>query len=164
MSSDLTSRPKYPLGPPLIGALMRMPVDAIVARMLAGLHSAGFTDLVAAHMAVLRYPGAEDRRPSELASETGMSKQAMNYLLGEMERLGYLRRDDDPDDHRSKRIHLTERGDAAGQTMRQTVAEIEAELAAELGEARLEQLKLLLIELNGTAVVRGHRRNGGAER
>ena len=156
LSSDLTERPEYPLGPPLIGALMRMPVDAIVARMLAGLHDAGFTDLVAAHMTILRYPGPENRRPSDLASETRMSKQAINYLLGQMERFGYLTRDDDANDHRSRRIHLTARGDAAGQTIRQTVVEIEAELAAELGRARFEQLRTLLTELNATALVRGH--------
>jgi DNA-binding MarR family transcriptional regulator len=139
---------------------MRMPVDAIVARMLAALHDAGFTDIVTAHMVVLRYPGPENRRPSELAAEAGMSKQAMNYVLGELERLGYLMREDDPDDHRSRRIRLTARGDAAAITTRNAVAEIETELAAALGEARLEQLKRLLIELNDTALVRAHHRAG----
>jgi hypothetical protein len=81
---------RYPLGPPLIGALLRMPLDAVVARILAGLHEAGFTDLVPAHFPVLRYPGPENRRPSELAAEARMTKQAMNYLLGQMQQLGYL--------------------------------------------------------------------------
>jgi hypothetical protein len=53
---------------------------------------------------VLRYPGAEHRRPSELAADARMTKQAMNYLLGQMQRLGYLTRDDDPDDQRFKRV------------------------------------------------------------
>ena len=39
-----------------------------------------------------------------------MSKQALNYLLGQLERLGYLERRADPDDQRFKRIALTERG------------------------------------------------------
>jgi hypothetical protein len=42
------------LGPPLIGALLRMPLEAVLARMLAGLHAAGFTDLAPAHLTVLR--------------------------------------------------------------------------------------------------------------
>jgi hypothetical protein len=37
---------RYPLGPPLIGALLRMPLDAVVARILARLHEAGLTELV----------------------------------------------------------------------------------------------------------------------
>ena len=81
MSSDLTINADTALGPPLIGALMRMPLDAVLARMLARLHAAGFTDLVPAHFSVLRYPGPQGRRPSDLAAETGMTKQAMNYLL-----------------------------------------------------------------------------------
>jgi DNA-binding MarR family transcriptional regulator len=152
----LTESPQYPLGPPLLGALMRIPLDAIVARMLAALHAAGFDDLVAAHMAVLRYPGPEDKRPSDLAAETRMSKQAMNYLLGQMEQMGYLVRADDPEDHRSKRIHLTPRGDTAARTMRQTVTEIESELKREMGTKQFGQLRGLLTELNQTPFVSEH--------
>jgi DNA-binding MarR family transcriptional regulator len=155
LSSDLTITPAYPLGPPLIGALLRIPADAVRARMIAGLHEAGFTDLVPAHLAVLRYPGPEDRRPSELAAEAGMTKQAMNYLLGQMQQLGYLIRDDHPDDQRSKRIRLTQRGHAVARTIRKTVAEVEAELEAQLGSARFDQLRELLIALNATEVVTG---------
>ncbi len=36
-----------------------------------------------------------------------MTKQALNYLLGQLEQLGYLTRGTDRNDHRSKRIRLT---------------------------------------------------------
>jgi DNA-binding MarR family transcriptional regulator len=153
LSSDLTLNPEYPLGPPLLGALLRMPLDAVLARILLDLHNAGFTDLVPAHFPVLRYPGPQNRRPSELAAEARMTKQAMNYLLGQMQQLGYLTRDDDPDDQRFKRIHLTERGHAAAQTIRQSVAQIEAELEQELGPTQLDQLRQLLTQLNATSFV-----------
>ena len=154
LSSDLTLRPEYPLGPPLIGALLRMPVDAVLARILLDLHKAGFTGLVPAHLAVLRFPGPENRRPTELAAEARMTKQAMNYLLGQMQQLGYLTRDDDPDDHRFKRVRLTERGHAAARAIRQSVAGIEAELEQELGPAQFDQLRHLLTQLNATSFVR----------
>jgi DNA-binding MarR family transcriptional regulator len=150
----LTLKPEYPLGPPLIGALMRMPSDAVLARILGDLHDAGFTDLVPAHLAVLRYPGPENRRPSELAAEARMTKQAMNYLLGQMQQLGYLTRDDDPADQRFKRVHLTERGHAAERAIRQTVIDIEAELEQALGPGQFDQLRGLLIQLNATDLVR----------
>jgi DNA-binding MarR family transcriptional regulator len=140
---------------PLIGALMRMPVDAVRRRMLAELHAAGFTDLVMAHFAVLKYPGPQNLRPSDVATEAGMTKQATNYLLGQLEETGYLVRTDDPDDRRSKRIHLTERGAAVRRTMRTTVSTIESELEAELGPAHFAQLRGLLVELNDCAFVRG---------
>ena len=124
MSSDLTLTPEYPLGPPLLGALLRVPTEAVAARILLTLHDAGFTDLVPAHFAVLRYPGPENRRPSELAAEAHMTKQAMNYLLGQMQQLGYLTRDDDPEDQRYKRVRLTERGHAAALAIRETLSQI----------------------------------------
>src|SRR3974390_19356 len=73
---------------PLIGALLRLPAQAIHRRIVAGLTRAGFSDLRLPHMAVLQYPGPDGRRPSELAERAGMSKQAMNQLLQSLERLG----------------------------------------------------------------------------
>ena len=149
----MTNTPEYPLGPPLLGALLRIPTDAIAARILSALHEAGFTDLVPAHFAVLRYPGPENRRPSDLAAESGMTRQAMNYLLGQMQQLGYLTRDNDPDDQRGKRVRLTDRGHAAARAIRESVAEVEAALEQELGPRQFDQLRRLLVELNATSVV-----------
>ena len=153
----MTLTPDGAFGPPMIGALLRMPADAVLERILDGLHQDGFTDLNAAHVPILRYPGPQNRRPSELASEARMSRQAMNYLLGEMERLGYLTRRDDPDDRRSKRVHLTQRGEAVVRTIRRTVRRIEAECEQELGRSRFAQLRGLLMDLNATSLVRGPR-------
>lgn len=139
--------------PPLIGALVRRPAEAVHLRILREANEAGFTDLVPAHLAVLRYPGPNGRRPSELAAEVGATKQAMNYLLGQLERLGYIDRRNDPDDLRSKRIHLTARGEALRRTIRRTVTDIEAELEAELGEAAYAQLRTLLVRLNATKAI-----------
>jgi DNA-binding MarR family transcriptional regulator len=141
----------------MIGALLRMPVDAVWARILSELHEAGFTDLVPAHMAVLRWPGPQGRRPSDLAKQTGMSKQALNYLLRQLEELGYLERRDNPEDQRSKRIELTKRGRAAAENIRATVAQIEREWKREIGAEQLEQLRRLLVELNGTSLVQAQR-------
>jgi len=137
------------LGPPLIGALLRMPLEVVYARTLAALHARGFDDLVAAHLVVLRYPGPQGRRPGEIAAGSGHTKQAMNYLLGQLERLGYLERGDDPDDRRSRRVYLTTRGVEAGMVMRETAADLEREWAGQLGTEDFEQLRSLLSRLAG---------------
>jgi DNA-binding MarR family transcriptional regulator len=77
-----------------------------------------------------------------------MSKQAANYRLGELERLGYLERRADPHDRRSKRIALTRRGELAGYTMRDAVGEVERDWERRLGPKRFAQLRGLLLELN----------------
>jgi DNA-binding MarR family transcriptional regulator len=139
---------------PLIGALLRRPTEVVHLRILREANEAGFTDLVTAHLAVLRYPGPNGRRPSELAAEVGATKQAMNYLLGQLEQLGYLERRDDPDDQRSKRVYLTRRGEALRTRIRRTVTTIEEELEAELGASSYAQLRRLLVRLNATDMVR----------
>ena len=146
-SSDFTSRP----GPPLIGALLRIPLETVRRRMLDGLTERGFDDLDAAHLGVFQYPGPQGARPSELAAQLRISKQALNYLLGELERLGYLQRRPDPDDLRSKRIALTPRGETVVRVIRETVAALEREWEAQLGAKRFAQLRTLLEELSALA-------------
>ena len=116
--------------------------------MLERLHERGYGDLDAPHLNVLQYPGPQDTRPSELALRLRMSKQALNYLLGELERLGYLERRPDPEDLRSRRIVMTQRGDSALKAIREAVADTEREWARELGPKRFAQLRALLVELN----------------
>src|SRR5918994_2233001 len=148
LSSDFTdSRGEEAAPPPLIGALLRVPFETVRDRMLAGLHARGYSDLVAAHLTVLQYPGPENQRPSDLATQTRMSKQALNYLLGQLERLGYLTRHGDDSDQRSKRIHLTPRGHTAIKAIREIVLEVEAEWERQLGPRKFAQLLDLLVQL-----------------
>lgn len=147
-SSHFTNTLGSALGPPLIGALLRMPAEVVRTRMLERLHEAGFTDFDATHARVFQYPGPQGLRPSELAAQLGISKQALNYQLGELERMGYVERRPDPADLRARQVVLTERGIAAGRVMREAVAEIEAAWTELLGKERFAELRNLLVELN----------------
>ena len=151
-SSDFTTsrEEEKPFGPPLIGALLRMPWDAVQQHMLERVHASGFDDFDAAYLTVFQYPGPQGARPSELATRLRVSKQALNYLLGELERLGYLERRPDPGDLRSKRIALTPRGIAVVDAIREAVAEIETTWAERLGPERFAALREFLLELNRT--------------
>src|SRR3954464_5964561 len=94
----------------LIGALLRVPAQAIQRRLIAELNAAGFDDLRVPHMAVLQFPGPDDVRPGILAERAGTSKQAMNQLLRSLEALGYVARSNVPDEGRARVVHLTKRG------------------------------------------------------
>jgi DNA-binding MarR family transcriptional regulator len=147
-SNSSTKPVEAPVGPPLIGALLRMPWETVRQRMLDRLHERGFDDLDAPHLNVLQYPGPNEMRPSDLAARLRMSKQALNYLLGELERRGYLERRPDPDDLRSRRIVLTRRGHRALRVIREAVGDAEREWGQRLGPKRFAQLRVLLRELN----------------
>jgi len=147
-TSDFTTAEEELPGAPLIGALLRMPGVTVRDRILARLHEHGYADLEPAHLTVFQYPGPQGLRPTDLAARLRMSKQALNYLLGELERLGYVERRPDTKDRRGKRVTLTARGVATIAVIRQAVDEVEADWAKQLGATRFAQLRTLLVELN----------------
>jgi DNA-binding MarR family transcriptional regulator len=139
---------------PLIGALLRLPAQAIHRRIVAGLNVAGFRDLRLPHMGVLQYPGPDGCRPSELAERAGTSKQAMNQLLRSLERLGYIRRSDAHVGGRARIVHFTPRGRAAWAKVHEVLAEIETEWRGTLGDEGFDRLKKLLCEVWVSDLVR----------
>jgi DNA-binding MarR family transcriptional regulator len=140
-------------GPPvrvkdmLIGALLRVPAEAIHRRIIRELNQAGFDDLAIPHMAIFRFPGPDGVRPGILAERAGMSKQAMNRILGSLEELGYLVRADDPDEGRARIVKFTKRGHAAYAKAIEVLYQIEKEWRAELGPKDFTQLKELLFRI-----------------
>jgi DNA-binding MarR family transcriptional regulator len=137
----------YPPEKLLIGALLRYPAQAVQRRLIGGLNQAGFDELRLPHMAVLQYPGPDGMRPSVLAERAGMSKQAMNQLLQSLERLGYITREDAPDEGRARVVRFTGRGHAVWRVMQELLIEVEDEWREQLGEVRFAQLKDILVEV-----------------
>lgn len=162
-SSDFTNLPADP-PEPLLGALLRVPYEAVREHILDRLHAAGFDDIDQAHFNVLQYPGPQGRRLSEITAHARVSKQAMHYLLNQLEERGYFERRADPDDARSKRIVLTRRGDAVRRTIRDAVTELEREWATLLGPQRFAMLKRLLRQLYDARVQAAPSSPAGSER
>jgi DNA-binding MarR family transcriptional regulator len=144
MSRPSTLPPPLAARDMLIGALLRVPAQAIHRRLIADLNAAGFDDLRLPHMAVLQYPGPDGVRPGTLADRAGMSKQAMNQLLRSLEDLGYLVRSGTPEEGRARIVRFTKRGRAAFVKIQEILTEIEQEWSTELGTKRFLQLKELL--------------------
>lgn len=138
----------------LIGALLRVPAQAIHRRIIHELNAAGFKELRLPHMAVLQFPGPHGVRPSTLAERAGMSKQAMNQLLRSLEDLGYLVRSDARDEGRARIIRFTKRGRAAYSKIHDILRDIEREWSAELGSTSLAQLKELLCQVWNSRLIR----------
>jgi DNA-binding MarR family transcriptional regulator len=129
----------------LIGALLRVPAQAIHRRIIRELNAAGFDDLRLPHIAVLQFPGPDEVRPATLAERAGMSKQAMNQLLGSLEGFGYIVRTDAPGESGARIVRFTQRGHAAYAKIIDTLHDIECEWNSELGPERFAQLKGLLM-------------------
>ncbi len=138
----------------LIGALLRVPAQAIQRRLIRNLNAAGFEELTLPHMAVLQFPGPDGARPTTLAERAGMSKQAMNQLLRSLEGLGYIARSDAPDEGRARIIRFTKRGRAAYAKIHDLLRDIEREWIAELGPKDFAQLKALLCRVWESPLIR----------
>jgi DNA-binding MarR family transcriptional regulator len=138
----------------LIGALLRVPAQAIHRRLIRDLNRAGFHELRLPHMAVLQFPGPDGVRPGTLAERAGISKQAMNQLLRSLEHLGYIVRSDAPIEGRARIIRFTKRGHAAYARIHDILRDIEREWSAELGPKRFSELKALLLRVWKSPLVR----------
>jgi DNA-binding MarR family transcriptional regulator len=132
---------------PPVAALLRRPAVLIRHEIMNGLHAAGFDDILPAHLGVFQYPGPDGLRPGVLAARTRASKQAMNHLLHQLERDGYLRREPHPRDRRTRVVRLTERGWAAAGVIRETALRVEAAWAEALGQDTYVQLRVALARL-----------------
>jgi DNA-binding MarR family transcriptional regulator len=134
--------------PPLaIGALLRFLLHDVRARIYEGVVNAGFDDLRPAHVTLFRWPGPDGRRPTEVAADAQISKQAVNELLRDLEQRGYLRRHPDPADSRARIIRLTPRGKRLHRVAVGIHAQVEDEWAEKVGAMEFGALRATLARL-----------------
>lgn len=133
---------------PYIGALLRLAYLEARARMLDALSERGLGDINQAHFGLFQYPPIDGMRPVDLAKRLGMSKQALNHLLGQLERLGYLERRREPG-RRHAAVFLTERGWLVLESNVATMRQLEVDWQRQLGRERFADLKAALQELTG---------------
>ena len=133
----------------MLGALLRIPFQAIVARIAAGLAARGFADLRPAQFAVFQLVDSEGTRLTDLAERAQVTKQSMGGLVDALEAGGYVERLQDPSDRRAKIVRLTHKGWAVDAAAREILRETEAEWGQALGRERILELKATLKDLIG---------------
>lgn len=144
----MTNAADRPQPPPLpVGALMRFGLHEIRARIYAQVTGAGFDDLRPAHVTLFRWPGPDGRRPTEIAADAQISKQRVNDLLRDLERLDYLALEPDPGDGRARIVRLSARGRRLHRTAVDVHAEVEEEWKRRVGGRRYAQMRETLAEL-----------------
>jgi DNA-binding MarR family transcriptional regulator len=122
--------------PPYVGALLRLCFERARDRVHRAIREAGCDDLHETHLRLFTYPVPDGVRPSEIARRLGMTRQAANHVITQMESLGYLERRDGPDGRRL--VYLTARSWSVAEAIWAAMRDLQAEWRAELGEARFE--------------------------
>lgn len=141
----MSTHPSHDSLPPVqIGALLRFRLDEIRSRIYTGVVAAGFDDVRPSHVTLFRWPGPDGRRPTDVAADAQISKQRVNDLLRDLERLGYLELETDPTDSRARIIGLTDRGKRLHEIAIGIHAETEDEWARMVGRRSYQQLRRTL--------------------
>jgi DNA-binding MarR family transcriptional regulator len=130
-----------------VGALTRLAWLAFRQRLYTRVVAEGFGDLQPSQVLLFRYPTIADLRPSELADQIGVSKQAMNDTLRDLERKGYVRLEKDPTDGRARLITFTERGSRLMEALFSAAAVVQDEWASEVGPERFAAFLATLKEI-----------------
>jgi DNA-binding MarR family transcriptional regulator len=108
---------------------------------------AGFDDITLAQLVIFRHEGPDGRRPTEIAHGAGLSKQATNDMLGQLERSGYLVREAHPDDRRSRIVRLTDRGRALAEVIQHMGGEVERGWRERIGDPSWRAFRDVLDEI-----------------
>jgi len=136
-------------------ALLGLAYMRLGHRIVDGVVSAGYPQRPA-HSAVFAHIDVVGgTRLTTLATRANITPQAMGELVDDLERLGYVLRQPDPDDRRAKRIVLTPHGVASVVAAVRTIAGIEADLKSLLGAAGLAALHDALSRIVSGAPVQG---------
>jgi DNA-binding MarR family transcriptional regulator len=110
-------------------------------RGLARIRERGRKGVRTSHTALLPYIDLDGTRITQIARRMGVTKQAVNQAVGEIEAMGLVRRSPDPSDGRAKLVHFTARGRRELLLGLGVLGELEEELSKEIGKARVARLR-----------------------
>ena len=114
---------------------------------LYALSDASFPGLRMRHYRLLSFVPPEGERLSRMASDAGLTKQALAQALAPLEDGGYVEVAPDPSDGRARLVRLSDRGRLVNETVRRHLDEVERDWARRVGEERYAVARAVLADL-----------------
>jgi DNA-binding MarR family transcriptional regulator len=99
------------------------------------------------HTSLLPHIDLEGTRITDLAERLGVTKQAVSQLVDELEAIGVLAREADPDDARARRVVFTRLGREGLLEGLALLRDMEDELARSIGDESMAGLRRALIAI-----------------
>jgi DNA-binding MarR family transcriptional regulator len=134
-----------------LGLLCFIASRAMETRVMDAVLAAGFDDITIAQARMFARIGPDGTRLTDLAEQAQVTKQTAGFLVNQLERGGYVRREPDPDDARARLVRITPRGQAAVAVAREAESSVEAEWTRHLGRSTAAQLRRALTRLREIA-------------
>lgn len=129
------------------GLLMFIAQRHVEMRVLEHLRERGYDDITVAQGRLAARLSDDGMRLTDLAAAAQVTKQTAAFLVGQLERAGYVERVPDPSDARARLIRIAPRGLAAQREARTVEREISREWEQHLGVARMSALQEALTAL-----------------
>jgi DNA-binding MarR family transcriptional regulator len=124
--------------------LLAMGLHVLTDQLRTRLAEAGFDDIRRPYGFIFRAISKNGASINELADLLEISKQATSKIIDTMQVRGYVTREEDVGDRRSKVVRLTERGRDAMRVAQRANAELEASLEARVGKNAVKAMRLAL--------------------
>ncbi|MEU2288042.1 MarR family transcriptional regulator [Streptomyces sp. NPDC013178] len=124
-----------------IALMLRAVYNRLTAEIQDAVNAAGLDDFRPVHGNVIPFVPSGGTTVSTLASQLGLSKQAIAQVVEELERLGYVERRVNPSDRRARLLFLTARGRAVRPVAQAASKEVERRWAELIGPDSLESLR-----------------------
>lgn len=113
-------------------------------KFAAGMIAQGHDWYAEARSSVVPYVALEGTRQADIVARMGLSKQAVQQLIQDLEQAGIVHRVPDPEDGRGKIVKFTQAGLDAQRDSAKVKRAVEDELRAQLGKDDFETLFRLL--------------------
>ncbi|OBH30908.1 MarR family transcriptional regulator [Mycobacterium sp. E342] len=126
---------------PTVPALVNLVAASGAPRLRAAFAEAGLDGIRPAQAVALVPLAAGGLHASDLADRLQVSRQAVAQAITGLERHGYVTREPNPQDARSRIIELTPRGRHALRVMRSSAIDLESRWERILGRRRLAELR-----------------------
>lgn len=132
---------------PSLALLLRVIYQHHSQAIESALRAAGFDDIAPSAGNVFPFMTPEGITVSALAELAGVRKQTMTQAVEQLERGGYVERRENPSDHRSRLVFLTERGRTVTPVTHAAAAAVERRWSGLIGADELEHLRQALADL-----------------
>jgi DNA-binding MarR family transcriptional regulator len=109
------------------------------------LRAAGLPEVTRTQSMIMTNISCGVTRPAELARRLGISRQAVQQLLADMQERKLIVLKPDPDDARAKVVRYNPRGEALGRVTMLALERIDDAIAARLGTRALSELRRVLL-------------------
>lgn len=138
-TKSITVPAEEPLGQALINAN-----QWLAASLLHLMEARGHRDLTSAHLTFFCHLNCGVTQASEVARRMGISRQAVYKFTQELQRLGALELQEDPDNKRRKTICMTDLGERIALDARAAMDEVEQHLRDVVGVENFESMAAIL--------------------